>query len=346
MKQARGWLVGSMGVLLAAFAGFLWLPRPGLDSGEPSAALLAALDTVAIPLSGADPDLAPADLAALDPFLAGRRIVAMGEATHGTREFFRMKDRVFRYLVARHGFAVFGMEASKAAGEAVNGFVQGGPMTADSAVRSLDLWPWETEEVRDMLFWMREHNRQADPAHRIRFMGFSVWGADRDRRMADNVTAYLSALPDTTRMFLWAHNAHVAVAGTRMGRYLRDRWGDACYVIGFEFDQGGFRSRTLSRPLGLSIGVHQVGPAGPAYYAHTLARLSHPVVFLDLSRAEALPPVRQWLGSHRLTRSIDEMFRLYRVSRRLTTWDERWPGIFDAVIFFRTTSPARGLGSQ
>lgn len=79
----------------------------------PEPAGTAALDWIqknTRPLSSVDPDAPHNDLAALSPWFAERTLVAMGEATHGTKEFFQLKHRFFRYLVQAHQFTTLAME--------------------------------------------------------------------------------------------------------------------------------------------------------------------------------------------------------------------------------------------
>ena len=65
----------------------------------------------------------------LQPFLemvGDSRLVALGEATHGTHEFFAMKHRLAECLVSEKGFTLFAMEAGWAEAEHINAWVQGG----------------------------------------------------------------------------------------------------------------------------------------------------------------------------------------------------------------------------
>src|SRR5262245_52503737 len=59
-----------------------------------------------------DPAASSADLQPFKPMVGSARVVALGEGTHGTAEFFRMKHRFLRLLVEEMGFTAFGIEAS------------------------------------------------------------------------------------------------------------------------------------------------------------------------------------------------------------------------------------------
>ena len=112
------------------------------------------------------------------------RVVALGEATHGTREFFKLKHRMLEFLVAQMGFTAFGIEATLPESFDVDDWVLTGAGDPERALAGLYFWTWNTEEVMDLLDWMRAWN--ADPAHarKLRFYGFDMQSAPRAARIA------------------------------------------------------------------------------------------------------------------------------------------------------------------
>src|SRR5216684_6674973 len=64
-----------------------------------------------------------ADMHPLKKIIGNARIVALGEATHGTREFFQLKHRILEFLVAEQGFTVFAIEANWPESLAVDDYV-------------------------------------------------------------------------------------------------------------------------------------------------------------------------------------------------------------------------------
>jgi erythromycin esterase-like protein len=66
----------------------------------------------AVPFDRVDPTDNMDDLEPLRKIVGDARVVSLGEATHGTREFFQMKHRVLRFLVERMGFTAFAIEAT------------------------------------------------------------------------------------------------------------------------------------------------------------------------------------------------------------------------------------------
>ena len=70
------------------------------------------LAATAIPLTTVEAGHGFADMHPLQAIVGNARIVALGEATHGTREFFQLKHRMLEFLVSEMGFTIFGIEAT------------------------------------------------------------------------------------------------------------------------------------------------------------------------------------------------------------------------------------------
>jgi erythromycin esterase-like protein len=238
----RPWIIALC--IAAGLTAVWWLTRlPAVpDTGHD---VLTALRSVTIPIATDDPASDDRDLDLVLPLLAHRRVVALGEATHGTREFFRLKDRLFRLLVRRAAFTTFALEISPEAGERMNRYVRDGAGTVDDALKGFEFWTWQTDEVRELASWMRTWNAGLAESRRLSFIGVNATGGERDRRMAANLSAALAAAGPDGRIVVWAHNAHVSYGSGWMGSYLREQLGDSMYVVGFEFSEGTFRSRNL-----------------------------------------------------------------------------------------------------
>ena len=125
----------------------------------------------AVALSGLSPGSGTADLQPFADALAGVRVIGLGEATHGSREFFLLKHRMLEFLVIELGFNVLAMEASAAAAIAVNDYVLRGEGEPAAVLRGLVFWTWRTAEVMAVLRWLREHNSTVPAAARVSFAG-------------------------------------------------------------------------------------------------------------------------------------------------------------------------------
>lgn len=134
------------------------------------------LEEHALPIATTDVGSDTSDIAELATLLAEARVIGVGEATHGTREFFRFKHRLLERLVEHHDLTLLAMEANFADAERIDAWVRGGEGTVEDAMKGVFV-VWRTEEIRDVLVWMREWN--ANPTHKrkIGFRGYDVQGA-------------------------------------------------------------------------------------------------------------------------------------------------------------------------
>lgn len=155
-------------------------------------AALAELRAIARPLQHVDPATDAGELAWLVSAIGGARIVSLGEATHGTSEFFRFKHRVLELLVERQGFTVFGIEGSYADGLPIDHYLQTGEGELEDLLPGLRFWVWDTDEVLAMLRWMRAHN-VAHPQSPIRFFGFDIQAPASAVRIAVDFVARFDA---------------------------------------------------------------------------------------------------------------------------------------------------------
>lgn len=114
------------------------------------------------------------DLEPLAEILKQVRIVGLGESTHGTREFFQLKHRVTRFLVERMGYRVFTIEAGMLPCMNINEFAIMGKGKRAEALASQGYWTWDTEEVSDMIDWMRAHNLSCARGEECRFIGYDI----------------------------------------------------------------------------------------------------------------------------------------------------------------------------
>jgi erythromycin esterase len=114
------------------------------------------------------------DLATLDELIGDARIVALGEASHGTAEFFQMKHRLLEYLVEEKGFTVFAIEGNWPEAQVADRFIKKGESDATAALAAMYFWTWQTDEARVMLDWMRAHNTARGERPILSFAGFDM----------------------------------------------------------------------------------------------------------------------------------------------------------------------------
>jgi erythromycin esterase-like protein len=114
------------------------------------------------------------DLAPLQKVLKDVQVVGMGECTHGSREVFQMKHRMFEFLVEKMGFTVFALESSMPDTVAMDLYVTKGEGDPETAAAKQGFWTWSTEEVRDLLVWMRKYNLNPKHAKKLRVVGVDM----------------------------------------------------------------------------------------------------------------------------------------------------------------------------
>ena len=133
-----------------------------------------------------------ADYDTLLEMAADRRFVLLGEATHGTQEFYRMRAEITRRLIAEHGFDAVAVEADWPDAWRVNRYVQGnGDDDATSALDDFERfpqWMWRNREVLDFVAWLRTYNTDRGPQARVGFYGLDLYSLYRS---ADAVIRYL-----------------------------------------------------------------------------------------------------------------------------------------------------------
>lgn len=160
------------------------------------------------------------DLAEIGSVVGDARVVAFGEATHGTREFFRMKHRAFEYLVEKHGFTYFTIEATMPESRAMDRYVTRGEGDPAKLLSNLYFWTWNTQEVLDLVKWMREYNvRVGSP--KLRFVGFDV---QSPQQSVDSVRAILGRLDPALGARANITVACLAPARDALGQYTASRY--------------------------------------------------------------------------------------------------------------------------
>jgi erythromycin esterase len=143
---------------------------------EPSTeSLVALVRERARPLGG------PADLDPLMDRIGDARFVLLGEASHGTSEYYTWRAEITRRLVREKGFSFVAVEGDWPACEHVDRFIRGrgdSPGDGREMLQAFDRWPtwmWANEEVADLAGWLREFNRTRASDRHVGFHGLDVY---------------------------------------------------------------------------------------------------------------------------------------------------------------------------
>jgi erythromycin esterase len=184
------------------------LVAPQAGAAPASTDPVPAIERAAHPLRSTDPGGSAKDLRPMGRMVGDASVVGLGEATHGSHEFFTMKDRVFRYLVEEKGFTTFSQEVSWTTGLRFDAYVRGAGDEGDVRAlvhKELAKTPWDTEEYVELLTWMRAYNAE-HPHRRLRFMGNDLNYPEIGGELFDGVTDYVRAhepglLPRITELY-------------------------------------------------------------------------------------------------------------------------------------------------
>ncbi|SMF73100.1 protein-L-isoaspartate(D-aspartate) O-methyltransferase [Xaviernesmea oryzae] len=123
---------------------------------------------------------------------AGRRVVLLGEASHGTSEFYRARAAITRRLIERHGFNIVAVEADWPDAAAVDRYVRDRPgKLLEAPFQRFPTWMWRNKEVSGFIGWLREHNQDVSEAEkRAGFYGLDIYN------MSGSIAAVLAYLDE------------------------------------------------------------------------------------------------------------------------------------------------------
>ncbi len=123
-------------------------------------------------------DVSEAPLDSLLDRIGDARVVLLGEASHGTSEFYRMRDRITRALIEKKGFSIVSAEADWPDAARVDHYVRDRDVPAQewSAFARFPTWMWRNEEFLAFVEWLRTWNLARNPEQRVRFAGLDLYG--------------------------------------------------------------------------------------------------------------------------------------------------------------------------
>lgn len=180
-----------------------WSAPPSVQGDTThSSALLATLARHILPYDS------ESDLTALMQWTEKARFVLLGEATHGTAEFYLLRAAITRRLILEKNFTVIALEASYPRTLRLDAYINGADLSLEDALMGFRLYPawmWRNQEFIRLLRWLRQHNAAVtEPAKRVHLFGLDLYGMYDaisglkentfvlDRRMWQQVTRRLS----------------------------------------------------------------------------------------------------------------------------------------------------------
>jgi erythromycin esterase-like protein len=159
--------------------------------------LVSALRAAAEPLP---PPEKSEEFGALFDRYGDARIVLLGEATHGTSEFYRARAAITRRLITHHGFNIVAVEADWPDAARIDNYVRHGQPKKyeEQAFARFPTWMWRNREVHDFVDWLRAENEHRKEPERVEFRGLDVYS------LSGSIAAVLSYLdrvdPDAAKL--------------------------------------------------------------------------------------------------------------------------------------------------
>ncbi len=138
-------------------------------------------ETAELVAADAEPfsEIEAADVDRLLDRIGSSRLVLIGEATHGTSEFYRMRQHITKALVERRGFNIVAVEADWPDAERVDAYVRhrpGKPEHAWEAFSRFPSWMWRNHEVLEFVEWLHDHNAGlVDEHQKCGFYGLDLY---------------------------------------------------------------------------------------------------------------------------------------------------------------------------
>lgn len=389
------------------------------------------------------------DWYSIKPILAGRRIIGMGEATHGTQDFQQAKFEMFKYLVTELNYRLFGIEANFTECRKINNYILYGQGDPRKAVVGLIFDAWKTTEVLKMVEWMRAFNADKEHAQKIKFYGFDmqfdkypielitekltkldsvyfhqnfksiknihIWGKGRytdftsgqvdsitlllkelnayvdsqknnlleiyssdevaylkrdirlleqcldqnlalgnnrnnyinmnkvrDKYMAENIDWILNHEEVDSKIMLCAHNNHISKSGVGykgLGNYLKGKYGDSYYSIGFDFNKGSFQARDKKT---FELKSFVVPDAKKGSSGDFFSKLGIKAFFIDIEKAVKVNSIAKDFFTTNITqRSVGGTFSMDHEEQSYLK--ARLYSYYDGLIFINNTTSTTPL---
>ncbi len=139
-------------------------------------------------------------LSALLQRIGDARIVLLGEATHGTSEFYVMRDRISRALIADKGFNIVAVEGDWPDAARIDHYVRLHEHEPSdwAAFARFPVWMWRNREFKAFVEWLREHNGELPPERRASFHGLDLYSLHSSIR---SILQYLDEVdPETAQI--------------------------------------------------------------------------------------------------------------------------------------------------
>lgn len=350
------------------------------------------------------------------------RIFGFGEATHGTKEFFDLKFKFFKYLVNNQGVRNFAIEASYGNCFAINNYIKGEENDPKQLLRKIGFWIWNSEEVLDLIEWTKKYNVDKIETDQISFYGIDIMDCSnsaklmseflkenpienkanfleilnyytskskseelkkktlnehlikmselenilknsdieskdfyikiqnsiiqyinfrldysqetRDRVMSENVNQILISSGNESKIFVWSHNFHIKknkityTNDLAMGHYLKEKYGDEYYSLGFDFATGEFNAYSIENR---EIEIFSITEPMNNTSSELFNESNLDYFFLDFNSISAITILNDYVNTKVKYRGIGANYSPKMIEK------EKLKDAYDGIIFVNNT---------
>jgi len=135
------------------------------------------------------------DLKSLKQIIGKAEVVCLGESRHDIHEQFQLKHRFIKYLVEEMGFTTFILEASLPYSKLINEYILNSNGSIDEIIANMPGWfLWDTQEMLNIINWMRDFNKNPENVRKIQFYGIDVVAPNY---ALDQILDYLNKVDET-----------------------------------------------------------------------------------------------------------------------------------------------------
>ncbi|CAN5192512.1 hypothetical protein BH09GEM1_BH09GEM1_41550 [soil metagenome] len=335
-------ILGSYLAISVVRVGAAQSPAPVADTMDADANTLDWMAAHASAIMAIDRREDVRDLSRWDALTANASIIGLGEQTHGSNEFSRLKLRLIEHGVRSQHVTVIGWENAPAPVAAINRYLHGEPADVDSLMSKLTRL-WRTEEVKAVVVWLRDHNSEQRriAGTQVDMVGIDVMNSSpaRDSAMAESIAAEIASRPASDRAMFWAHNVHVSYLPNRIGVQLRKLVGNRYVALGFGTAEGTYRAHAPSNPQPVQSDGHVLPASTVGSLEVNLARLSSQVGGLAQLydfRAIVADARGAWLATPR-------SFRHVGTNAAPVIQVENVGAMFDLLMFVPITTSSHGI---
>lgn len=306
-------------------------------------------------LASVNPQETNSDLLPLKEVIGSAVLVGLGEATHGNKEFSQVKHRILKFLVEKMDFDGLIMEVPQEPAKKIDEYIKTGEGDPRKLLSNLGYWITRTQEVLDMIEWMRSDNIKS-PDRQISFYGCDiplddkrrskdVSSTQRDSAMAENCIEFLHDGGKDLKLAFWGHNTHVANLDIpefkTTGAFLKDALGDQYLNFGFIFGEGSFNARSQNQEVIGDVGKFTLPKSSNNSYANFFEQTGFSNSITDLRPTKTIPSFSSWYNYSYTVRELGSTFD--------PSWNDKLPmsvdlaNKYDGIIWIKEVTPSTVL---